>query len=280
MTQTALRDEDLDVDLLDARIRRGPGVFVRLGWPVALCLVAGGAYFAVREAPRYDAMRVAADNAQYHQREGERRVQAAEARAVAAETAMRATREEQQRQAVAGATCAQELESARQGCLLAAHTTRDAQARAMFPLVLDAIVGSQGEVRRVDDRLVATVPERAMFTPGTATLTPMGQGILDRLGATLATSGAWELAVHAHTDATPPSMASHLASNWELSSLQAAMVARTLVERARLDAVRVTPVGYGSSRPASPPDAARDPRVELVLTYTARPTAPAATPAT
>jgi flagellar motor protein MotB len=220
-------------------------------------------------------MRVDYENNRYRHDEAARRIANAEARAAAAtEETQRITQrlDERERQAT---SCSAELSAARDGCLLAARTNAVSRSEALMARLVEAAPGPAVEVWRRGERVVVIVPERALFEPGEAAIAEYGRSLLERVGAVLNSDTSWEVAVNAHTDAAPPPRASGVRSNWEYSSLQAGAVARALVDVAHLEASRLSPGGFGASRPASPPDPTRNRRVELVLTYAERPNGPA-----
>jgi flagellar motor protein MotB len=267
-------DEQFEAELFAAKIRQRPGFFVYLGWPVALLTMIGSGYVGAKYFRQYDTMRVSFENAEYRQSENLRQIRAAEQHAAVAEESVRQVRqqsEERERQAM---TCSAELSAARDGCFLALRSNAVTRGDALASQLLAAAPGPAVEVRRTGERVVVTVPERVLFAPGEVAVDTDGQELIDRLGSVLGNATGWDIAVHGHTDATPPTRSSGLGSNWELSSLQAAAVVRALVDRARVEPVRLTPGGFGASRPMSPPDPARNRRIELVLSYNEHPSVP------
>ncbi|MHA1113527.1 MAG: OmpA/MotB family protein, partial [Alphaproteobacteria bacterium] len=81
-------------------------------------------------------------------------------------------------------------------------------------------------VERLEDRLVIALPGKLAFESGKADLSSTGRAALYVLGGALGNIGNG-IAVHGHTDPRPP-RGSVFPSNWELSLMRAAAVARGL----------------------------------------------------
>lgn len=81
-------------------------------------------------------------------------------------------------------------------------------------------------VERLEDRLVVALPDRFAFASGSAELSATGQAALYAIGGALGNIGN-DVAVLGHTDPVPP-RGTVFPSNWELSLMRAASVARGL----------------------------------------------------
>jgi chemotaxis protein MotB len=119
-----------------------------------------------------------------------------------------------------------------------------------------------------DERgLVIRVLESAAFDAGSADLKPQMHSILNVLADQLRAMDN-HLRVEGHTDDRPIRTA-RFPSNWELSTSRATGVVRYLVEELKLDATRVSALGYGEFRPiasnANPEGRARNRRVDLIV---------------
>lgn len=106
-----------------------------------------------------------------------------------------------------------------------------------------------------------------LFEGGATQLRPRS---FEELDAVVEICQLYRLPIHveAHTD-DRPIRDRVLRSNWELSAVRAGAVARYLVEAGRIEARRVAPVGYASTRPLSKGKSKKarrkNRRVEVVL---------------
>jgi flagellar motor protein MotB len=96
-----------------------------------------------------------------------------------------------------------------------------------------------------------------------ATIRPESESVLKEIAEAMTKNPAWKLSVEGHTDNIGGG-----ASNQELSTRRASAVRQALVDRYRITAARLTPAGFGASRPKETNDTlegrARNRRVELV----------------
>ncbi len=101
------------------------------------------------------------------------------------------------------------------------------------------------------------------FDVDKATLKAESEPVLQEIAALLAKNPAWKLRVEGHTDSIGTE-----ARNRELSRARAEAVKAALVERFGIAAARLTPAGFGASKPVESNDTlagrARNRRVELV----------------
>lgn len=95
-----------------------------------------------------------------------------------------------------------------------------------------------------------------------ATIRPESEPVLKEIADVMAKNPAWKLSVEGHTDNIGTSSA-----NLDLSTRRAAAVRQALVDRYKVAGARLTPAGYGASRPKETNDTlegrARNRRVEL-----------------
>jgi flagellar motor protein MotB len=95
------------------------------------------------------------------------------------------------------------------------------------------------------------------------TIRPESEVVLKEIADVMANNPAWKLSVEGHTDNIGGA-----ASNLDLSKRRAAAVRMALVDRYHVAAGRLTPAGFGASRPKETNDTlegrARNRRVELV----------------
>jgi OOP family OmpA-OmpF porin len=95
-----------------------------------------------------------------------------------------------------------------------------------------------------------------------ATIRPESEPVLEEIADAMAKNPSWKLSVEGHTDNIGGA-----AANQELSTRRAAAVRQALVARYHVAAGRLTPAGFGASRPKDTNDTlegrARNRRVEL-----------------
>jgi outer membrane protein OmpA-like peptidoglycan-associated protein len=96
-----------------------------------------------------------------------------------------------------------------------------------------------------------------------ATIRPESEPVLQEIADVMTKNPSWKLSVEGHTDNIGGT-----ASNADLSTRRATAVRQALVDRYHIGAARLTPAGFGASRPKETNDTlegrARNRRVELV----------------
>lgn len=101
------------------------------------------------------------------------------------------------------------------------------------------------------------------FDFGSATIKPESDSVLKEIADALAKNPAWKVSVEGHTDNVGGD-----AMNLDLSRRRANAVKEALTARFHVDAARLTPTGFGATRPReandTPEGRARNRRVELV----------------
>lgn len=112
---------------------------------------------------------------------------------------------------------------------------------------LDTLKGQQITVSQDARGLVISLQERIFFEPGKAALTHQSEKTLDKL-ATVLIKTNHPIRVEGHTDNTPIRTAV-FPSNWELSSIRATTIVRSLVERHHFPPERLSAAGYGEFFP-------------------------------
>ncbi|MEI6414923.1 MAG: OmpA family protein [Pseudomonadota bacterium] len=137
------------------------------------------------------------------------------------------------------------------------------------------------EIARQGQGLRAELGSDVLFSPGKAELAPGGEVLLARIVETLRGTPL-SLSVEGHTDNRPIAN-QRFPSNWELSGLRAAIVARYLIAQG-LPSAHIQTVGYADTRPRAPNTTAegraRNRRVTLVLDLAKEPTSKPASPGT
>lgn len=142
--------------------------------------------------------------------------------------------------------------------------------------IAKAKIGDQVQVDLDRRGLVLYVTSGVLFDSGEATLTPVGDELLKRLGPVLSPMSN-ELVVEGHTDSAPISSV-RFPSNWELSASRATAVLRHLVDKDGIEAKRMSASGFADTRPrasnATASGMSQNRRVDIVVV--APPEAPAA----
>jgi flagellar motor protein MotB len=119
---------------------------------------------------------------------------------------------------------------------------------------------------KVDARLIGTVSSDLLFVQSGAELTASGKAEIDKLLPALRSSTD-EVLVMAHWDNVRLS-SDRYPTNWELTSAQAASVARYLLAQG-IDSKRLVPCGLSAARPeasnSTPEGRAKNRRVEIYL---------------
>ncbi|MGE4620160.1 MAG: OmpA family protein, partial [Planctomycetota bacterium] len=98
-----------------------------------------------------------------------------------------------------------------------------------------------------------TVDQQVLFSSGSAEITRRGKVALDKLAAILRTEfSGRDIRVEGHTDSTPVKKTKmRWATNWELSSIRACAVLRSLLDADAAAPAKIEAVGYGSQRPVA-----------------------------
>jgi chemotaxis protein MotB len=105
------------------------------------------------------------------------------------------------------------------------------------------------EVEQLSEReVLVRLTSAGFFNPGGSEPNEEAFRTLEALARRVRSYKAVETRVEGHTDNIPIS-GGRYPSNWELSAARASAVVRALVERADMDPVRMSAVGYGQYRP-------------------------------
>jgi chemotaxis protein MotB len=153
----------------------------------------------------------------------------------------------------------------------APDATADA-ALASLRASLGAIVEAHGALSDLDLNadargLVLSLPEAGSFPSGRAEPTAEAELILGEVGVVLAAAPN-PIRIEGHTDDVPI-QSPLFASNWDLSTARATRVVHLLIDRAGVQAARLSAAGYAEFRPRvandSPEHRARNRRVDIVV---------------
>jgi chemotaxis protein MotB len=115
--------------------------------------------------------------------------------------------------------------------------------------------------------LVIHIMEKALFAPGSATLTERAQRTLNIVAEEIKNADN-HIRIEGHTDNIPINT-SRYPSNWELSSTRATEVVRYFIENFKLPPEKISALGYGEYRPIKPNNTdlnrAQNRRVDIVI---------------
>ncbi len=132
----------------------------------------------------------------------------------------------------------------------------------------------EGKIRidQSETRLKLNLVDKILFPSGSATLTPKGQQILDKVGFAIKDINDRRIRIEGHTDNVPLSarLRKRYGSNWGLSAMRASAVALYLQTKAGIDPRLLSATGYSMYRPYRKNDTAAgrqaNRRIEIVLT--------------
>jgi chemotaxis protein MotB len=132
----------------------------------------------------------------------------------------------------------------------------------------DGVQASKGVSMSITQRgLVVSLANSAFFDTGEASLQNSARATLKTIAGTLAFDSR-AIMVEGHTDNTPVTTA-RFPSNWELSTLRATNVVRTLITDYHLSPKRLSAAGYGEYYPvasnATAAGRAKNRRVDIVI---------------
>jgi chemotaxis protein MotB len=118
------------------------------------------------------------------------------------------------------------------------------------------------------DRLMIRIGGEALFQPGQTSLRPESRRILDNVIGVLQAFPNYRIRVEGHTDSIPVGAQSRWTSNWELSAVRAAAVARYLEDKG-IDPERLFISGFSFYHPVAPNETpegrAQNRRIEILL---------------
>ncbi len=137
------------------------------------------------------------------------------------------------------------------------------------------VLGNQPGVQVVGDRFVFA--SEVLFPPGSATLSPAGQGevakvaeILSAVADDIPQGIDWVIRVDGHTDNVPLSGQGEFADNWELSQARALSVVRYMSGSLGIPPDRLSANGFGEFNPVNTANTeearAQNRRIELKFT--------------
>ncbi len=147
-------------------------------------------------------------------------------------------------------------------------SSTDVMAPISIAGIEEALLLNQGTIRKRGPKFVVTFPDKTMFQPASATLTPSARLALDRLTDAMQYSDS-RIVIEGHTDDLPIDTPRY-PSNWELSAARAGEVMRYLIDEKNMRPERILGAfGYADSRPLvrniSESYRARNRRVEIVV---------------
>jgi chemotaxis protein MotB len=149
-----------------------------------------------------------------------------------------------------------------------APATETSQASAASNDPLEQIQQTQGlEATYTPRGIQLTLNDSLLFRSGSATLTAVGENLLQRVSRIIKPIGR-RIRVEGHSDNVPIATARY-PSNWELSTARAVNVVKYFIHQGRIDPRLLSAVGYADVKPRvsndSKADRAKNRRVEIIL---------------
>jgi chemotaxis protein MotB len=181
---------------------------------------------------------------------------------------VRAARAEQQAMAVtAELTRSQTALEQSKASLLQAEAAAAQSESELEAKLASLLEEGQGQVTKgKDGRLTLELVDKVLFRSGQADLTARGKKVMARVGSALAEMHGKQVWVQGHTDDVPIKEDNQLfASNWELSAARALTVVHFLQDDSQVDPTRLAAAAFGSHRPVSRRQKAKNRRIEIVL---------------
>lgn len=153
----------------------------------------------------------------------------------------------------------------------AARRERRERARSLASAAMSALepLVRQGQVQVSEGARGITIEINSgmLFASGDAVLSAEAEHVLRAMASVLAQQGEFPITVEGHSDNTPIASA-RFPSNWELSAVRAASVARLLAESG-IGPGQLSAIGYGDQRPLesnfTPEGRARNRRVAVLI---------------
>lgn len=112
--------------------------------------------------------------------------------------------------------------------------------------------GPEPTVKRADNHITLTFPEKIIFDPGQAELKPTAQRTLDKVAFFIRERAYLNVEVQGHTDNQPINTVRY-PSNWELSADRATQVAKALIGMG-VNPLQLSVKGFGEHRSLYPND--------------------------
>ncbi|KNY28517.1 OmpA family protein [Pseudobacteroides cellulosolvens] len=113
-----------------------------------------------------------------------------------------------------------------------------------------------------------SMQENLLFKSGSAAYEPSAKATLTEIGKIIKSLSGNQIRVEGHTD-NDPINTELFPSNWELSSVRATNVVRTLIDIAGLNPLKISAIGYGEFRPKAPNTTAdnkrKNRRVDIII---------------
>ena len=128
--------------------------------------------------------------------------------------------------------------------------------RRLRPLLMERQKTQAVSIESDGKRLTIRLAASRFFETGQTALSPDALPVLDAVAEELASLGR-PIRVEGHTDDGATS-GERYRNNWELSASRAAMVTSYLQDAHKIPPVRLSAVGYGSTRPLVPNDSAEN----------------------
>ena len=149
---------------------------------------------------------------------------------------------------------------------------KDSAVRALRNSVANALLGYKDKglsVEMKNGKVYVMMEERLLFATGSTVVDPKGVEALRDLGKVLEKNPDINILIEGHTDNVPMRGSGEIRDNWDLSVMRATSVVKIVLEKSKVDPVRLTAAGRGEFMPVDTSNTAegrrKNRRIEVIL---------------
>lgn len=150
---------------------------------------------------------------------------------------------------------------------------KDSAVLALKAKVQDALLGFENNgltIEQKNGKVYVSLDESLLFASGKYHIEKKGKEALNNLGAVLEKNPDVNVLVEGHTDNVPYNGSGILKDNWDLSVKRATSVVKIILDKNKIDAMRLTAAGRADYVPIATNDTkegrAKNRRTEIILT--------------
>ncbi len=120
----------------------------------------------------------------------------------------------------------------------------------------EALRKNDVQIQHIENLTIIELEQTALFPSGQVDLTPEGKAVMKQLAATFKRHPQYQMRIEGHSDNMPLNKAlqKQYISNWELSAIRAATVAKYLIYALDVPKERISIAGYADTRPVTDND--------------------------